>query len=459
MEYNELWKAALAEIELAIPRASFVTWFNGTAINAITDGSVEISVPNGFAKDWLQKKYQKYIIRALRNVGGETVREVLFAIGKPSEEHRLRVLKDKPRPPRIFVPGVSEEMQLKDFQVDPDTGLNPRYGFDTFIVGSFNNLAHAAAQAVVKNLGSSYNPLFIFGGVGLGKTHLIQAVGNEILKHNNAARVKYVTSEKYMGEIVEALSNQTMNQLKERYRNVDLLIMDDIQFIARTEKMQEEFFHTFNFLYQQNKQIVISSDRPPSAIPTLESRLRSRFEGGMLADIGEPDFETRLAILKTKVLKKDVAIPDETLVFIAQTIKNNIRELEGALNRLVLHAKMSSSPLTVDETKRILSQVAQAPKKFSSPKKVVRAVADFYEIAEKELINPSRRKEVVRPRQITMYILREELKCSFPFIGDRLGKKDHTTAIHAYKKISAEMKISPDLQNEIKMITEKIYSA
>lgn len=456
MDYSELWKAALAEIELTVPRASFVTWFKETGVFNVADGTVTISVPNGFAKEWLQSKYNKFIIRALRNVTEDGVKEIAYVVGKrPADGVDLKT-KEKSGKPRVFIV-EPDDMRLKDLQVNPETGLNPRYTFENFIVGSFNDLANGAARAVIKNLGSAYNPLFIFGGVGLGKTHLIQAIGNEVAKRQGA-KVKYVTSEKYMGEIVDALSNQTMNQLKERYRRVDLLIMDDIQFIARTEKMQEEFFHTFNVLYQQNKQIVISSDRPPSAIPTLEGRLRSRFEGGCIIDIGEPDFETRLTILKTKAAERDVSLPEETLRYTASIIKNNIRELEGALARLTLSSQRTSLPITIDETKKILDQVTQAPKKFTSPKKVIRAVADFYETMEKEIINPSRRKEIVKPRQIAMYILREELKCSFPFIGERLGKKDHTTAIHAYRKIEEELKTNTDLQNEIKMIKEKIYS-
>ena len=458
MENNDLWRTALAEIELAIPRASFVTWFKGTAVAEISDGMVIVSVPNGFAKEWLQNKYNKYIVRALRNAGGESVKEISYVIGRTPEETPLKLKERSPKSPIKDVIALPEKLQFTDFQTDPETGLNPRYTFASFVVGSFNELAHAAAQAVIKNLGSTYNPLFIYGGVGLGKTHLIQAIGNEVLKQNPGIKAKYVTSEKYMGEIVDATNNQTFPQFKERYRKFDLLIIDDIQFIAKGERMQEEFFHTFNVLYQQNKQIVISSDRPPSAIPSLEQRLKSRFEGGMQADISEPDFETRLTILKTKADQKNASIPEESLKYIATNIKNNIRELEGALNRLILNAKMSSMPLDLEETKRILFQVTQAPKKFTSPKKVIKAVADFYEIVERDLLTTSRRKEIVKPRQIAMYLLREELKCSFPFIGERLGKKDHTTAIHAYKKIIEELKKSNDLQNELKIIKEKIYS-
>ena len=459
-----MWKAALAEIELAIPRASFVTWFKETAVAGVADGIVTVSVPNGFAKEWLQSKYQRHIVRALRNVGGDTVREISYVIGRAGADAEAGRTRERTRRIRVFERVEPQEMQLKDLHVDPETGLNPRYTFENFIVGSFNDIAHAASQAVIKNLSSSYNPLFIFGGVGLGKTHLIQAIGNEVIKTKPGTKVKYVTSEKYMGEIVEAISNQSTNrqaidQFKERYRKIDLLIVDDIHFISGKEKMQEEFFHTFNALHQQNKQIIISSDRPPSAIPALESRLRSRFDGGMTAPISEPDLETRLAILKTKAEQKGISIPEESLHFIASTIKTSVRDLEGALNRLILSTKMNSLPPTAEETKRILEQLIQAPKRFTSPKKVIKTVADFYEILEKDLVTQSRRKEIVKPRQIAMYILREELRCSYPFIGERLGKKDHTTAIHACKKIDNELKSNSDLQNEIKLIKEKIYSA
>ena len=262
-----------------------------------------------------------------------------------------------------------------------------------------------------------------------------------------------------MGEVVEALSNQAMSRLKEKYRLIDLLIIDDIQFIGRTEKMQEEFFHIFNTLYQNNKQIIISSDRPPKSIPTLEERLRSRFEGGMIADIGLPDRETRMMILKTKCLEKGVAVPEDALWFVADSIKTNIRELEGALNRVVISSKLSNSPISLEETKKILAHIAQEPRRFTSLKKVVKSVADFFEINEKELIDHSRRKEIVRPRQIAMYLLREDLKSSFPFIGDKLGKKDHTTVIHACKKITNELKSNPLLEEELRAIRDRMYSA
>lgn len=308
-------------------------------------------------------------------------------------------------------------------------------------------------------MGTSYNPLFIYGGVGLGKTHLIQAIGNEVLKQNPHLVVRYVPTEKYMGEIVDALKNQEMNRLKEKYRSVDLLIMDDIQFIARTEKMQEEFFHTFNSLYERNKQIIISSDRPPHAMTTLEERLRSRFEGGMIADIGLPDFETRLVILKTKMETKGVVIPEDVLSYIAESIKTNIRELEGALNRVVMAAKLSNAPINLEVARKVISNHISAPNKFVTVKKIIRAVSEFYDIEEKELITRSRKKDVVKPRQIAMYLMRQELKNSFPFIGEKFGGRDHTTAIHSCEKIAEELKKRPELEEEIRMIKDRILLA
>jgi len=459
MNHEEIWKNVLTELELSISKASFITWFRETSITDINENenAVTISVPSGFAKNWLQDKYHKVILRALRNAYAN-VREVSYVVGPGRPVSSLRT---KPRfhPQADLAEANQDRFELKDSGADPESGLNPKYTFENFIVGSFNELAYAAAQAIIKNPGLTYNPLFVYGGVGLGKTHLIHAVGNEMIKQRPGLKARYLASEKFMGEIVDAINDRTMNRLKEKYRSVDLLIMDDIQFIARTEKMQEEFFHAFNSLYERNKQIIISSDKPPASIPTLEHRLRSRFEGGMIADIGEPDHETRLAILKVKLRGKNTSLPEDVLEYIASTVKSNIRDLEGALNRLVLRTTMASGIIDVEEAKRILSQVSAAARRFVSPKKVIRTVAEFYDITEKELINRSRKKEIVKPRQIAMFILRDELKCSFPFIGEKLGKKDHTTAIHACKKVAAELAINPILENELKIIKEKLYTS
>ena len=457
MDKDELWQATLAKIELDLSRPSFLTWFQETGIASIEGGTLTVFVPNGFAKEWLQNKYHKNILHAVREMSSD-IRDVQYLIGKPEGASRLQsVSKHEAKRRRAIESSGDETLSLKDLAVHPETNLNPRYTLASFVVGSFNELAHAAAQAVIRNLGTSYNPLFIYGGVGLGKTHLIQAVGNEVLAHNPSLKVRYVPSEKYMGEIVEALKNQEMARLKEKYRTVDLLIMDDIQFIARTEKMQEEFFHTFNALYERNKQIVISSDRPQQAISTLEPRLRSRFEGGMTADIGLPDFETRLTILKTKAENKKIVIPEDVLVFIAENIKNNIRELEGALNRMVMATKLSNKPLDIEAAKKIIADHLSAPRKFISAKKIIKAVSEFYDIEERDLLTRSRKKDYVKPRQIAMYLMRTELASSSPSIGDKFGGRDHTTAIHSCGKIGNELRTNTELQEEIQAVKDRVY--
>lgn len=460
MQKDELWQAALAKIELNLSRPNFLTWFKETGILSIENGVVTVFVPNGFAKEWLQNKYHKTILHVLRTIESTSdIKEISYVIKKPAvgvaeESAKNQAAKHKPAHAAAVIP--EEILSMRELAVNPETNLNPRYTFENFVVGSFNELAHAAAESVLKNPGATYNPLFIYGGVGLGKTHLVQAIGNELLKRRPAARVRYLPSERFMGEIVDALKNQEMNRLKEKYRDVDLLIMDDIQFIARTEKMQEEFFHTFNSLYERNKQIIISSDRPPHAIATLEERLRSRFEGGMIADIGLPDFETRLLILKTKSQEKQLPIPEDALSYIAEKIKNNIRELEGALNRIIVASKLSNTPITLEVVKKIISGHLTAPKKFISHKKIIKAVAEFYDISERDLMNRSRKKDVVKPRQIAMYLMREELKSSYPSIGEKFGGRDHTTAIHSCEKIEQELLKNSELEEEIRAIKDKI---
>ena len=462
MDKNELWKTALAKIELDLSRPSFLTWFQETAIADVENGIAILYVPNGFAKEWLQNKYHKSILHALRDLSPD-IKGINYVIGKADSATQLHIpSKDgsiKKRRPFSPLAGDEDLMSIKELSINSETNLNPRYTFANFVVGSFNELAHAAAQAVLKNPGTACNPLFIYGGVGLGKTHLIQAIGNEILKQSPQCKVRYVPAERYMVEIVEAIKNQDMNRIKEKYRSVDLLIMDDIQFIARTEKMQEEFFLTFNVLFEKNKQVIISSDRPPRAIAALEERLRSRFEGGVMSDIGIPDFETRLLILRTKTDEKKVTIPEAVLVYIAENIKTNIRELEGALNRLILNSRVSNSPLDVETAKKIVFNQAALPKKFITAKKIMKAVAELYEIDERALVHRSRKKDIVKPRQIAMYLMREELKNSYPSIGDKFGGRDHTTVIHSCEKIGKELQLNSELEEEIKAIKEKIYSA
>ena len=351
-----------------------------------------------------------------------------------------------------------KNLEKKTFSVNLENNLNPKYTFEKFIVGGNNELAHAACIAVSQNLGKIYNPLFIYGGVGLGKTHLIQSIGNEILRKDHSFKVKYITSERFTSELINSLQEQKINEFKEYYQKIDILIIDDIQFISGKEKTQEEFFHIFNYLYQLNKQIVLSSDRPPKAIQILEERLRSRFEGGMIADVSKPDLETRLAILQKKVLDENLEISQEALNFIATNITNNIRELEGALNRLIVSAQLTKKEITLDFAINQLSElISSGKKKGITYKQILKTVSSFYDITLDDLILKNRKKEVVRPRQIAMYLMRHELQFSYPGIGEKLGGRDHTTAIHAFEKISKNLLDDEKLSEEINQIREQIY--
>ena len=448
MEKEEIWQSVLAQIQLMTSPANFATWFQNSKISSLENGRVVISVPNSFVKEWLQQKYSKTILKILKSLIPE-VKELSYQIEKTGLKIIDRKLEETLPP---------AQLTLQELEVDKKTNLNPRYTFSNFVVGSFNELAYAAAMAVVKNPGQVYNPFFVYGGVGLGKTHLLQAIGNEILKNFPKKKVRYVPCEKFVSDVILSIKNHQIENLKSFYQNFDVLLIDDIQFLSGKEKTQEEFFYIFNTLYEKNKQIVISSDRPPKAIPALTERLRSRFEGGIIADISLPDFETRLAILRKKSEERGVSFSDEILNYIASNIKKNIRELEGALNILVTYQKLNKKEPDFQTAKQLLKNLISPSGKVSSVKKIIKTVAEFYEISEKELLSNSRRKEYVKARQVAMYLLREELKCSFPFIGRKFGGKDHTTAIHAYNKIVNSLKKDAELVEEIKEIKERIFS-
>lgn len=453
MNPKELWQTILDEIELNTSKANFITWFKNTKIHSQKEGVVTVSVPNGFTKEWLENKYNKLIFKLLRN-NSPDVKDVKFIIGgiAPSiSQSQKQAVAEK-----IIFP--KEQLIFEETALNKETNLNPKYTFENFIIGSFNELAQAAGRAVTKHIGTLYNPLFIYGGVGLGKTHLLQAVGNEIAKKYPSKKVQYLSSEKYASELVDAISKKGMDTFKNKYKKIDVLIIDDIQFIAGKEKTQEEFFHTFNALYQENKQIIISSDRPPKAISTLEERLRSRFEGGMIADISYPDMETRLAIIKTKIKEKKIEIPDDVLSYIAANISKNIRELEGALNRIIAFSQINNTTPNLDQTPKILGQIISNPKKIISFKNIIKAVSEFYDLNPGNLTNRSRKKEIVLPRQIAMYLIREELNGSYPFIGEKLGGRDHTTVMYACQKIEKELQKSESLQQEISLIKERVYT-
>jgi len=446
MTNDELWQAVLAQIQLNISPANFSTWFKNTKIISEKEGEVIISIPNSFAKEWLENKYNKIIFKILRSLNNG-VKEVKYIIAR--QELKVSKINQK----SSFLP---DQLEFQEFNIDKETNLNPRYTFENFVVGPFNELPHAAAQAVVKNPGFVYNPLFIYGGVGLGKTHLLQAIGNEIIKNFPQKKIKYIPSEKFFAGVISSIRSNEMESFKLKYRSIDVLIIDDIQFLAGKEKTQEEFFHTFNALYEKNKQIILSSDRPPKSIPTLAERLRSRFEGGMIADISYPDYETRLTILKTKTREKEIELPDDVLDYIALNIQRNIRELEGVLNRIIVCQRINNKIPDLEIVKSLLKNLILSSAKVITPKKIIQAVVEFYDLKERDLLDNSRKREIVKPRQIAMYLLREELKNSYPSIGRKFGGKDHTTAIYSCEKINKELKINKSLEEEINLIKQRV---
>jgi chromosomal replication initiator protein len=450
MTNQQLWQAVLGNLEISLSKANFTTWFKNTSIMGRTEDGIIVSVPNSFTKEWLQNKYHAEILKALRSIDPE-IRDVKYQV-ITNGNAPLKTSLDQPKnQATASAPGA------RVIHNPGNSGLNPKYTFDTFIIGKNNELAHSACAAIAKKPGMVYNPLFVYGGVGLGKTHLMQAVGHELLKNNPSAKVLYVTSEKFTNEFIQSISMGNVEQFKNLYRNVDLLMIDDIQFLAGKEQTQEEFFHTFNDLHQNNKQIILSSDRLPKDIPAIEERLVSRFEWGMIADIQAPDYETRLAILRSKATEKHYDVDDEVLSHIAQNIQTNIRELEGALNRLMVYCQLNNTRPTLDQVKTVLVGVASAKKRVVSIRKLMEVVADFYNITVDDLLRQSRRKEYVKPRQIAMFLMREELENSFPSIGEHFGGRDHTTVMHAVDKIGKLVKEKESIKQELDLIVNKLY--
>jgi len=449
---EEVWQNVLNEMEIKLSPANFATWFKDTSISSIEENNTEvlISVPSDFVKDWFSSKYHKQIFKILKE-NLPSLKKVSYKVGlsqaaKPVKKNSPQQLHNK------------NQLQFQELKIDKKTNLNPKYTFDNFIVGSFNELAHAAACRVIQSPGQTYNPLFIYGGVGVGKTHLLQAIGNKLSQGNPPMIISYLQAEKFSQELVQAIRNKSMDSFKEKYRQMDLLIIDDIQFVSGKEKTQEELFHTFNSLYEENKQIIFSSDRPPSAISLIEERLRSRFECGMIADIDSPDFETRLAILKSKSAEKNIEISEELLNWVATHVQKNIRELEGALNKVSALGHLNGNTTTLKDAQKILKDFSSSMKKNTTPKKIIEAVASFYDLKISSLMEKSRKKEFVHPRQLAMYLLRSELGLSYPSIGEKLGNRDHTTSIHSCEKIKKELKESEALNEEITLIKQAVYS-
>lgn len=445
---KQLWDKVLSDVELSISKANFGTWFKNTFISKHEDGVIFVSVPNTFVRDWLATKYHKLIMKSLRDVNPE-LRGVDYVITKIDSTPKTQIIKT-----------ISETntLGLNDLYINRDNNLNPKYALDNFIVGSFNEVAFAASQAVIKNPGMTYNPLFIYGPTGLGKTHLIQGTGNTIKKHFDSKKIYYVTSESFSNDYVNSLLNNKITIFKDKYRKYDVLIMDDVQFLSKKDKTQEELFHLFNHFYENNKQIIFSSDKPPKYIPDIEDRVRSRLEGGMIADIAKPDYESRLAILRSKVKNIELEISNEFIEYLASIIQDNIRELEGALNSIICQIELKKKDITLTDVKNLVKNNIK-PQKSISIKDVMKVVSEFYSIDEKTLYEKTRRKEVVKPRQIAMYILREDFNTSYPHIGQKLGGRDHTTVIHAYEKIKGDLKIDQLLSKDVNKIREILYNS
>jgi chromosomal replication initiator protein len=473
MQANQIWQAALTDLERTMSRANFETWLRSTQIVAWQDDTATIGASNSFAVEQLRTKFAVQIQHALSLIAGRPV-GVQFAVLNsgddtvPRASRRQAIAQRRtaavatPPAPVTFPnapPIESSSPHQLELTATPAHGLNPRYVFEKFVVGANNRLAHAAALAVADRPADKFNPLFIYGGVGLGKTHLLHAIGHRALARNAELRIRYVSSETFTNDMINAIRQNRNEEFRNRYRTTDILMIDDIQFIAGKESTQEEFFHTFNALYQSGKQVVLSSDRPPKAIATLEDRLRSRFEGGLLADIQSPDLETREAILAEKGRELNIPVPGDVLEYVARKVQSNIRELEGALNRILALAQLYNRPISLPlAVEAMTDRVDEERRRQITPDRVVDTVVRYYQITRRDIVGPGRRRELVLPRQVAMYLMREETETSLVEIGQYLGGRDHSTVMHGIEKMERQVENDVRLRGEILAIREQLYS-
>lgn len=451
MQEDVIWQTVLGEVELSVSRASFQTWFKNTRLIKFNDTSVTIGVPNIFAQQQFEVKFRPLIAEILQknNVSVENIDFKIISSIVPKKAEVETVILNQEAPKMVRqAPSIGHTYRQ---------GLNERYTFDNFIVGSGSELAYAACQAIASNPGMKYNPLFVYGGVGIGKTHLIQAVGNAILAQNKNAKVVYISSEQFVQEFLDAIRYKKITDFAGHYRSADVLIVDDMQFIAGKEKTQEEFFHTFNALHQANKQIIISSDKPPHAIPTLEERLKSRFSMGMTVDMQAPDYETRCAILQSKSTERSTILPPEVIDYLANHVQSNVRELEGALNHLLAFCEMRNLEADLALVQSLFGALKSRPKHITA-RQIVEKTSKHFQLPVEDVTGPKRDKDIVCPRQIAMYLLRSELHMSFPKIASELGRKDHTTAIHSVEKIERELQFDTLLKEHVSAIKDKLYA-
>ena len=438
---TDLWNNALSTIETKISKPSFDTWLKPTKAHSLQGDLLVVTAPNEFARDWLEERYSQLIAEILYEITGEELL-VKFIIPQNQIEEE-------------FDQQISTKQKKKEEEVTEQTILNSKYIFDTFVIGSGNRFAHAASLAVAEAPAKAYNPLFIYGGVGLGKTHLMHAIGHYVLDHNPSAKVVYLSSEKFTNEFINSIRDNKGAEFRDKYRNVDVLLIDDIQFLAGKESTQEEFFHTFNTLHEESKQIIISSDRPPKEIPTLEDRLRSRFEWGLITDITPPDLETRIAILRKKAKADGLDIPNEVMLYIANQIDTNIRELEGALIRVVAYSSLINKDINADLAAEALKDIVPSSKpRVITIQDIQKVVGEHFNIKLDDFKAKKRTKSIAFPRQIAMYLSRELTDFSLPKIGEEFGGRDHTTVIHAHEKISKMLLTDSLLQKQLKEINE-----
>lgn len=454
---QKIWQGVLGELELILSKANFTTWFKNTFIISIDKekGEAVIGVPNAFTKSWMEEKYNASIIKALANVSGKTISSILYQIQtlKSSNQHSLAE-----EPAGAILEPLHTTHNEQSHEAQNAYGLSRRYTFSNFIVGAGNQLAHSASCAVAEEPGVRYNPLFLYGDVGLGKTHLMHAIGLAALSRNPSYRVIYINFEKFTNDYVAAARKGGFDVFREHYRSADILLVDDVQFMIDKEKTQEEFFNTFEVLHHNEKQIVITSDRPPKALIELEDRMISRFEWGMIADIKMPDQETRRAILENKCKERGFSLDPEIIAYIAENIKNNIRELEGALNKTIAWYELNHKTPSLSSVREILLNVLADPaRKYLSPRRIIEAVAEFYDVSLPDITGQCRKRELVLPRQIAMYLMRNELENSYPTIGQNIGGRDHTTVMYACQKIEDILEKEDRMRKDVEDIRQKLY--
>jgi len=445
MDAQQLWQAALGQLQLQLAKPTFDTWVKNTQGISYEDGVLVVGVHSAYAKDWLENRLYGQVQRTVTATAGRTT-SVRFIVRRNGSQISPDVeLLDLPEAPRVTSPSAPAESEY--------ARVNPRYTFDTFIVGQANRLAHAGCLAVAENPGMAYNPLFVYGGVGLGKTHLLHAIGNHVLQDQK--RTLYVSAETFANEMINAIRNRTTEEFRAKYRTIDVLLLDDVQFIINKERTQEEFFHTFNDLYQENRQIVLSSDRPPKAFLSLEERLRSRFEWGLTADVQPPDLETRMAILGAKAATREVDVPDGVIEYIAQQVPSNVRELEGALTRVIALAHLMDYPVNIPTAEQALKDMS-APKTRVSMEELIMIVSQYYRFSVDDLLGPRRTQQLALARQLAMYLARQMTDLSLPQIGMALGGRDHTTVMYGCDKVAKRFESDETFRRQVLEIKDRL---